>query len=59
MGLAKVLLSPPERPVEPVYKGIKEDIEEHRATAREWINDLAERTGSDKEGNDDRQGSHY
>ena len=42
--LAKLFSSPPERPVELVYKGIKEDIEEHHATIDEWINDLGERT---------------
>ena len=56
---AKLLSSPPERPVEPVYKGFKEDIEEHRAIACEWINDLGNRTGSGKEDNDDGQGSDY
>ena len=38
--LAKQTSCPPERPVELVYKGIKQAIEEHRATASEWMNDL-------------------
>lgn len=42
--LDKLISCPPERPVELVYKGIKGDIEEHRATIHEWINDLGERT---------------
>jgi hypothetical protein len=42
--LAKLVSCPPERPVELVYKGIKKDIEEHRATIDEWINDLGKRT---------------
>ena len=41
-NLPRVL--PPERPVELVYKGIKEAIEEHRATAGDWINDLMQKT---------------
>ena len=50
--LAKLTSSPPERPVELVYKGIKQAIEEHRATASEWINDLAKRPIPDKERKD-------
>jgi len=49
--LAK-LTSSPEKPVELVYKGIKQAIEEHRATASEWINDLVKRPIPDKEGKD-------
>jgi len=37
-----------------VYKGIKEAIEEHRATAGDWINDLMQKTVPYKEGNNDR-----
>ena len=48
--LAKQTSCPPERPVELVYKGIKQAIEEHRATASEWMNDLAKRAVPDKEG---------
>ncbi len=48
--LALLLSCPPERPAELVYKGIKEDIEEHRATIREWINDLGEKTGQGGKG---------
>ena len=48
--LAKQTSCPPERPVELAYKGIKQAIEEHRATAGEWINDLAKRAVPDKEG---------
>ena len=51
---AKLVSCPPERPVELVYKGIKEDVQEYRATIREWTNDLAGGAGSDKKGNDDR-----
>lgn len=50
--LAKLTSSPPERPVELVYKGIKQAIEEHRATTSEWIPDLAKRPMPDKEGKD-------
>ena len=39
--LAKLTASPPERPVELVYKGIKQAIEEHRATADGWLMDLS------------------
>lgn len=45
--LAKLTSCPPERPVELVYKGIKEDIEERRATIDEWINNIGERTGQE------------
>lgn len=38
--LAKATSCPPERPVELVYKGIKQAIEEHRTTASEWTNDV-------------------
>jgi len=38
--LAKLTASPPERPVELIYEGLKQAIEEHRATAGEWTNDL-------------------
>jgi len=47
--LAKLTSSPPERPVELVYKGTKQAIEEHKATASEWINDLVKRPMPDKE----------
>ena len=50
--LAKLTSSPPERPVELVYKGIKQAKEEHRATASEWIPDLAKTPMPDKEGKD-------
>ena len=49
--LAK-LTSSPEKPVESVYKVIKQAIEEHRATASEWMKDLVERPMPDKEGKD-------
>ena len=49
--LAK-LTSSPEKPVESVYKVIKQAIEEHRATASEWIPDLVKRPIPDKEGKD-------
>ena len=53
--LAELTSCPPERPVELVYKGIKEAIEEHRATAAgDWINDLMQKTVPYKEGNNDR-----
>ena len=48
--LAKQTSCPPERPVELVYKETKQAVEEHRATAGEWINDLAKRAVPDKEG---------
>ena len=38
--LAKLTSCPPERPVELAYKDHKQAVEEHRATASEWINDL-------------------
>ncbi len=38
--LARQISWPPERPVELVYKGIKQAIEEHRSTASERMNDL-------------------
>ena len=38
--LAKLGSHPPERPVELVYEQIKQAVEEHRATASEWMNDL-------------------
>jgi len=47
--LAKQTSCSPERPVELVYKGIKQAIEEHGTTASEWINDLAKRAVPDKE----------
>ncbi len=50
--LAKLTSSPPERPVELVYRGIKQAIEEHRATASEWIKYLVKRPIPDKEGKD-------
>jgi len=46
--LAK-LTSYPQKSVELVYEGIKQAIEEHRATASEWINDLVKRPISDKD----------
>lgn len=52
--LAKLTSSPPERPVELVYQGIKQAIEEHRATASEWMNDLVKRTTPDKERKGDK-----
>ena len=48
--LAKQTSSPPERPVELVYKGIKQEIEKVKATATKWMNDLV------KEGNDSPYG---
>jgi len=33
--LAKLTASPPERPAELIYEGLKQAIEEHRATAGE------------------------
>ncbi len=50
--LAKQTSCPPERPVELVYKGIKQAIEEHMTTACEWMNDLEPLP--DKEGEDGR-----
>ena len=38
--LAKLTASPPERPVELSYKAHKQAVEECRATASEWMNDL-------------------
>jgi len=52
--LAKLVSSPPEWPVELVYKVIKQAIEEHRATASEWINDLVKTTIPGKERKDDK-----
>lgn len=51
---AKLTSSPPERPVKLACKGIKQAIEEIRATASEWVNQLVERPTPDKEGRDDR-----
>ena len=39
--LARLTASPPERPVELVYEGIKQAIKEHEATASEWLRDLS------------------
>ena len=50
--LAKLTSSHPDRPVELVYKAIKQAMEEHRATASEWMKDLVERPMPDKEGKD-------
>jgi len=52
--LAKLISSPPEWPVEVVYKWIKQVIEEHRVTANEWMNDLVKGTTTDKGRKDDR-----
>ena len=53
--LAKPGSHPPERPVELVYKQIKQAVEEHRATASEWMNDLPMKTATPvREGRDDR-----
>ena len=38
--LAKLTASPPDRPVELAYKRHKQAIEELKATASEWIDDL-------------------
>ena len=38
--LAKLTASPPERPVELAYKAHKQAVEECRATASEWMDDL-------------------
>ena len=42
--LAKQTSSPPEMPIELAYKGHKQKVEELRATASEWMNDLTDRT---------------
>jgi hypothetical protein len=47
--LAKLNSSPPEKPVELVYKGFKQAIEEHRATAREWVKDLVKESVFNKD----------
>jgi len=53
--LAKLGSHPPERPVELVYKQIKQAVEEHRATASEWMDDLPmKRATPVREGRDDR-----
>ncbi len=52
--LAKLTSCLPERPVELVYKGIKQAIEEHKATVSQWINDLAKRPIPDEEGGNSR-----
>ena len=52
--LAKQTSSPPERPAELVYKEIKQGVEERRATASKWMDDLVMRAVSDKEGKDGR-----
>jgi len=40
LKLAKLTASPPERPVELVYKEFEQVVKKLRATAGEWINDL-------------------
>ena len=52
--LAKLNSSPPERPVEPVYKAFKQTIEEHKVTANDWASDLAKRPTRVKETKDDK-----
>ncbi len=47
--LARLTSSPPEKPVELVYRETKQAIEGHRATASEWISDLAKRPVPDME----------
>ena len=51
--LAKQTSCPPEMPVELAYKRHKQAIEELKATASEWMNDLKKPT-SDRESQDDR-----
>jgi len=51
--LAKQTSCPPERPVELAYEAHKQAVEECRATASEWMNDLKKPT-SDRERQDDR-----
>ena len=50
--LAKLTADPPLRPVELAYEDHKRRVEELRATASEWMHDLAKRTAPDKEGKD-------
>jgi len=52
--LAKIAAAPPEIPVESVYRASKHAIEEHKATASEWIKDLTKGPILDREGRDDR-----
>lgn len=40
MGTRQANLTSSDRPVELVYKGIKQEIEELKATAIEWTNNL-------------------
>jgi len=51
--LAKQTSCPPEMPVELAYEAHKQAVEECRATASEWMNDLKKPT-SNRERQDDR-----
>lgn len=46
------ITAPPEQTVESVYKKFKETIEEHKATANEWMKDLPASTTFEEETND-------
>ena len=53
--LARLTSSPPERPAELAYEQIKQGVEECRATASEWMNDLPmKRATPVREGSYDR-----
>ena len=52
--LAELFSPPLGRSVELSYKEIEQLVDEHRATASEWVNDLAKRTIPDKEREDAR-----
>ena len=43
---------PPEQTIEASYEKFKEVVEEHKATASEWIKDLSPNTIFDRDGND-------
>ena len=50
--LAKLISYPPARPVELVYRQIKQTIQAHKASGQSWVNDLGRRLppGEENEG---------
>ena len=52
--LAELNSSPPEKPVELVYKGFKQAIEEHRATVSEWTKGIVKESVFNKDSESSR-----
>ena len=50
---------PPEQTLESAYRKFRQAIEEHKATASEWMKDLPTNTIFNKERNDANQDSCY